>query len=592
MKKKYLWFVLFFNIPANIFAADVDSSSASAPATQQNTMVLPPIRRVGLDLVESNVDEFRSFMRKQDLLLHGAVALPYNEQDMKKMFASDLEKQAKGTGRFWDLSLTQFLTILPTKNQAQKEDFNKVTTLKNKLELDYNLDAWIKPTVIFSPDETLVRLTLNGSGNAKSNWAREDILLEAQASEDKITAAFLEALSRLISTIGHDGRIAYTRDNLMTLDFGTERGLERGQKINAGYVILTSYNPQSGEFLRAQRVPLYELKVLEARKGSTLCQITSVDKIKQEQITKTFDPSTIVMLAWRAEKDENKIGWKEPYDPQTAPILGSAESGFGVPIEKNPPPEPPVAMAAAVETNKKVSMNNAAQQQGNMMPEAGGATTSLQETSNSINKYPIKRKAMWNAPESWTFTELKAGGGVSLGSFAEGESSSFPHIIINRLDAKAMALVDSNYDLYAKPFAQYAFYSGNISGNSYLLGSAIYNAAWSSNVQAAKLFLGSDIEITGGNIQGTKTNSSLSNIQIDPSVRWQANLSGLGKYSLEGSFSLFDIVQNYPAWTLQFEVQPMDLMPKQVSFDIGMRRYKLDWIEFTLGVSWDFNQGN
>lgn len=525
-------------------------------------------------------------MRKQDRLLSGVVALPYNEQDIKRTLAKDLEQQTKNTGRFWSLSFSQFLNILPKQNQ-NGEQKNKVTNFKQKLELDYNLDAWLKPSVIFSPDQTLVRLTLSGIGQAKSNWAREDILLEAQASEDKVRSAFYEALARIIATIGHDGRVTYTRDNLMTIDFGSERGLTRGQKIIAGYVILTGFHPQSGEFLRAERVPLYELKVLEARKGSSLCQITAIDKVKQEQIVKMYDSSTLIMLAWRENNIEKNVGWHEPYDPQTAPILGATETGFGVPLQKKELPALPNNMIdpSSQESIKHVAINS---------PQQNNVTTNIAEpaptySNDEMQRRYFRKRSRFDAPATWNITDIKLGVGLTLGSFAEGESSAFPVTLINRLNASGFMRIDSDYKLYAEPYAQYAFFNGtNVSGNSYVVGTTIYNAAWSDSPQMQNFYIGAGVEITGGSISGITQSSDLANFQINPSIKWDATVAGFGRYSAEGAFSIFDIIQNYPIWSLRAEVQPFDLMTKQIYFDAGMKRYTHDWIEFSIGAGWNF----
>ena len=65
MKSKALWILLFIvniNFPINIIAAEM-------PATQQNSLVLPPIRRIGLDIVDTNADEFRNFFYRTGYIL-------------------------------------------------------------------------------------------------------------------------------------------------------------------------------------------------------------------------------------------------------------------------------------------------------------------------------------------------------------------------------------------------------------------------------------------------------------------------------------------------------------------------------------------
>ncbi len=601
MKKKFVHLIISI-LNAILYTSAIcaeelkENSEQTQAAIQLDNFMLPPIRRIGLDTITTNIDEFRNYMRKKDRLLHGVAALPYNEQDIRRMLVNDLEHQTKNTGRFWDLSFTQFLNVLPALNKKSIENAEKQNniSLKQKLELDYNLDAWVKASIYFAPDQTLVRLTLKGIGSAQSTWAREDILLEAQAGEDKIKTAFAESLSRIISTIGHDGKVTYTRENLMTVDFGTERGLTRGQKIIAGYVVLTSFHPQSGEFLRAERIPIYELKILESRKGSSLCQITAIDKIKYEQITKSLNSISPVILAWRPEKVENQLGWREPYDPNTAPMLGAVESGFGVPLEKTAVPSLPDNMAEPTELQNrnggKVAKTNnppssiAAEKtipSINIIPEAN--TTSL------ANNLGYKRRSHFDNPKSWNFKELTAGGGMALGSFAQGDATSFPATILNRLNFFTFVEIDSKFNLFAEPYVQYVFYNGGTTtGSSYYIGSKLYNAVWSNKLDGQNIYLGGGVEATGGMISGSKKSNDLTNLQLEPSIKWESNLSGLGKYNIEGGFSIFDFIQGYPVWNLHSQITPFELAAKELGFDIGLKRYKSNWIEFTIGVNWDF----
>ena len=86
----------------------------------------------------------------------------------------------------------------------------------------------------------------------KYNGGNKNAGRKPKADEEKVKTAMAQGLRRLISTLGHDGKITYIRENLLTIDFGIERGITRGQQLIAGYVLLSSFHPQTGEFLRAE----------------------------------------------------------------------------------------------------------------------------------------------------------------------------------------------------------------------------------------------------------------------------------------------------------------------------------------------------
>ncbi len=595
MKKNIFCVALLLAMPIYTSVAFAQMESVvDKTVSSTRPEVLPPIRRIGIDTVETNVDEFRSFMRKQDRLLHGVPSLPYNEQDIKSMLAKDMEAQTKNTGRFWELSFSQFLEASPSLNKnatSQKPPVEKILKFKHSLEADYNLDGWIKPLVYFAPDQTLVRVTLKGINSART-LAREDILLDAQASEDKIVTAMGEALSRIVSTLGHDGRVTYTRDNLMALDFGSERGVQRGQKMIAGYVILSSFHPQTGEFLRGKRVPLYELKVLEAQKGSSLCQITALDRMKLEQVTKMTNNPAAVLLAWKPDAAPISEGWKEPYDPQTAPILGAAESGFGVPVEKQALPPLPSNMAEPSDTIARTQpmLKRPIVLAQKPMPAPEAVDTDIEPLQS--HHYSNLNRPQWDSPGTWNFKTIQVGGGTVFGSFAEGQSSSFPVTLLNRFQSSAFVEADANYRLFLEPYAQFAFFNGSaVTGSSYFLGARVFNELWADKPSGQSIFFGGGPEYTGGSLTSSNTTTDLANLQLEPAIRWNSNFVGFGRYSLQGSFSLFDFVQAFPVWTIKAEIHPYELMTKQVSFDIGMKRYKKNWIEFSLGMNWDFMAG-
>ena len=322
--------------------------------------------------------------------------------------------------------------------------------------------------------------------------------------------------------------------------------------------------------------------------------------MKKEQIEKSMDTSKLVMLAWKPDKINSNANWKEPYDPETAPILGAEESGFGIPIEKKLAPELPNNIAdpqIQVKQKQKLgAQDNKAQKiaQKDMPLQNNDPYQDIetQPIESDLTVKPVfKRRAHWNVVSSWNFLDLQTGLGLSFGSKTQGAQSSFPQTIINRLNASAFMHVDSQYELYARPYVQYSFFTGNsITGSSFFAGTTVYNVAWKNKEEGGFLYLGAGVEITGGTLKETAGDTSLSNIQINPSIKWQSNVSKFGKYSIEAGFSLFDIIQSFPVWTLRSEAQPFELITKELVFDVGIKRFKNNWIEYSIGAAWNFEK--
>ena len=596
--KNIFLIIIFMSIFNCVFC--LENPAAMSPNTQGDTFLLPPVRRLGVDIVETNIDKFRVFMRKQDRLLYGMPAFPFNEQDIQKLIADDVIDEVKNTGRFWELSLTEFIKMLPLSGmQNSSNDFQKIEKLKRRLELDYNIEAWLKPSVYFAPDQTLVRLVLKGSGVNATIWAREDITLEAQASEEKIKKSFSQALSRLINTIGHDGKITYIRENLVTVDFGLERGIVRGETLYGGFVILTSFHPQTGEFLRAQRIPIHELRVLESRQGSSLCQIVASDRIAFEQALKMLGTNDVKMLVWRKTKNIYKDGWREPYNPETAPILGATEEGFGTPLVEGNIPESPRSVIPPVifekETKGKIQVAQEKENQdknSKNQTEQQGLPYAIPPKDESAPTFPtvINRKSVINRPETWKAYTALAGLGITIGS-NNGIHSDFPQTLINRVSGSSYIDVDSTIEFKLIPYAQYTYFNSNtIVGDSFYAGATLFDTIFHNSPNDG-ISLGGSIEYMAGNINyscNCQPSTNLSHAAIMANAMWEDKVPGFGNYNIIGGLSVFDFVQALPVWSLKANIRPMASLPKELVFDFGIKRYVSGWMELSVGVSWDF----
>lgn len=593
----------------SIFYPSYSSENVAAipPDTQDNTFLLPPIRRLGVDLVETNIDKFRIFMRKQDKLLFGIPALPYNEQDIEKFLANDVKDEIKNTGRFWDISLSELTKLFPLSNkQSNLNNTKNIELLKRQIENEYNIDAWLKPSVYFAPDQTLVRLVLKSSGIDAKILAREDITLEAQANEEKIKNSFSQALIKLINTLGHDGKITYTRENLLTIDFGIERGLVKGDTLYSGYIILTSFHPQTGEFLRTQRIPIHELKILESREGSSLCQIITSDRIAYEQSLKMLGTNNATMLVWRKPRNNYDDSWKEAYNPDIAPILGAADEGFE-PVQLNQKKEePPQSMIPPLifekqdknetivsqnQTKKDIVLKNQSDQQG--------LTNAIPPRDESTPKFPTVtyKKAIIKKPYTWVPYSTLLGTGVTTG-YINGISSKYNSTLLNKFSASSFIDIDTAAEFKLMPYFQYSYFNTSQTiGSSTYLGATFFDTLIHFN-QNDNFSLGASLEYTTGSIEYNSDNpsntsiptktASLSNSAIMGNIMFDGKIKDFGNYNIIGGISVFDFVETHPIWSLKANLKPTSSLPENIVFDIGLKRFANNWLEFSIGVSWDF----
>lgn len=309
--------------------ADSTAKTVNVTPTDDVLHLLPSIRRIAIDLPKTNSTEFRSFMSSSESEISGFLALPLTEEQMNESLMKTVESVSQSTGRFWSISVDSTLDFLNSNDKS--------TSFATRLSKQYDLDAWLVPEVIFQPDHTLVRVSLRSTGLQKT-IAREDVTLVASPSLNEIKSGFQNAIARLTSTLGHDGKVSYFRDDLMTLDFGLERGLASGQKLKAGVVLLSAFHPQTGEFLRAKRVATYELEVIESRQGSTLARVVAHDRVASTEIANRLkrEASELPLLAWRPDPKKSETTWQDALDTAAITHSGASESGFGA-LRSNPP---------------------------------------------------------------------------------------------------------------------------------------------------------------------------------------------------------------------------------------------------------------
>jgi hypothetical protein len=599
-KKRILKNIILLNIMFFIFGSSfsLENPGAISPPTQNDTFLLPPVRRIGIDLLDTNLDKFRVFMRKQDRLLYGVPAFPFNERDIQNMMAEMISEEVKNSGRFWDISLTEFTKLLPlNSSENSKMNSQKIENLKRRLEGDYNIDAWLKASLYFAPDQTLVRLVLKGVGVKGTVWAREDVLLDAQANSQKIQNAFAQALVRIVNTIGHDGKITYIRENLLTLDFGLERGIIRGDTLYAGYVTLSSFHPQSGEFLRAQRIPIHQLKVLESRQGSSLCQIVASDRMSHEQAMKIVGTNDVKMLAWRPTNTVYREGWREAYNPEIAPILGVAEEGFGIPMTKQDSKTetlrsviPPLVFeheGKVANSDPKILL----EKQKNTQEVVPKQEVKIEEIQTVVTSAWNKKNAVINKPETWIVETMLVGTGLTFGT-SYSEKSGFSTTLLNKVSLSSYVDIDTQIKFKVIPYFQYSYFDSYvINGSSYYLGAIVFDTIYSASPRNS-LSIGAGLEWTNGTIEygcNCIPNVNATHGSVTLNSMWEDEVANFGLYNVIGSFSIFDFVQGSVYWNFKTNIRPDKMLPKELVFDFSLKRFKDNWFEVSLGVSWDFN---
>jgi hypothetical protein len=584
--KNFLLIAVFYFSP--VWAAE--TFDLITPRQSSQGFLLPPVRRVGVDLVETNVDKLRSFMRKQDFLLQGFVALPFHEWELKKKLSEDLVSEMKQTGRFWDLSLTDFMKALEFSKISQIEK-QKIINLKKRLEKDYHLDAWMKAMVYFSPDQTLVRLSLTGSGAAGKVWVREDVTLGPLPSQSQLKNSLSKALIRIIQTLGHDGKITSFNENLFTIDFGQERGLVRGETLLAGYLVLSSFHPQTGEFLISKRVPLHELRVLESRMGSSLCQLIASDKIIFDHFSKTLGPDylkTKPVLVWKKPVvEKQKETWRQIENPFIAPYVGAAQEGFAL-----TQPEVEVLPENSGVSNTKAGFapvlaldHKKSLEQNASFEKKAPLSEVFKDPSNAEN---AKQEDAFKPLNSWLLYRILFGAGTSFGILSENRFSRFPNTLMNLLYARGDIDLDVPSGIKMFPYFKYTFFNVlNSVKHMTVLGSAFLSPVVRSS-STEQVSLGGALEIQNGTIDySTSSQRNTSQFKFFLNALWEKQNPLFGDYTLSAGISLLEFVRALPLWELSCTFRPFTFLPRELSFELGMKRYSPSWMEVHVGVSWD-----
>lgn len=562
-------------------------------AKKTKSLFMVPVRRVGINPVKTNINEFRSYMTDSAQEMKGLASLPYTESDLSLRLIDDFKEALDTTGRFWGLFLNdfqkQFSAAIGAQDMTDLANAVAIPQMK-RLETDYGLDGWLDPLVYFTPNQTLVRLVLKSKTHDQKTLTREDMYISPQPSEDKIRTAFSELMTRMRSSLGHDGRVTFQKDNLLTVDFGKDAGVQRGDILYAGYVILSSIHPKTHEYLKARRIATHQLKVLDSRNGSSLCQILYVDRTLLNETQLKAEPNTNApaLLAWK--KDLNTEGdkkWRDSMFDPNYKILDSTPSGFGQPLL-------PYEDKLTRKLPKKTTV----------------ATDSPKQSLEDIEVVEDKPKApqaVIGDPLSYIAKQLRLGVGYSYGKFTDfdGESTTSP-TLINSIMFNSSIDIDTALDIRLEPNAKIIIWNGKsdqngnpsrvkFQGTNYNLGADLLYNVFKTPNSSQKFYTGFGFSYVDGTFAYDDdppavpiSSTHFQSFEFSLMSKWEGNFLYFGHIDFTGGLSLVDLFHNNAAFLLKLQLQPFYVIPPELVFMTSYRLHPNSWGEFTLGLQWDF----
>ena len=586
-------------------SADLSSEKQNLPTNGSATRVLlPAVRRIGIDAPTSNVSEFRQFMRSEARTLSGASALPFDENELSSRISRAVENAVRDSGRFWNLSVdSSFDLMAPGLPENTQQEARK------RLAKDYDLDAWLATQITFSPDHTAIRLALKSSKSVNRIsplWAREDIFIEPQASVEELQKGINQAMIRLISTLGADGAVTYEREQSMVVDFGQERGLAVGAKLEAGLVLLSAYHPQTGEFLRSRSVPLYRLEVTEVREGSALCRVVEKNKLAlgeaQAIYGKDFAQSGN-LLAWRIDATKalenlSETKWKESR-AEPFPLVDAAEPGFAPRKKQNR-----AGKKLAKSQGEKDNLNTDDSQNEKSDPKSDTQTDNQADHKSGRNSQSdggdeenssenADNEAQNSNRSSGEFSRLRgfaAGLGMTFGSLntKQGDRyTSFPSTVFSSILAEGT--VDIDEGLYSYPAVQIdSFSGGDVTGSQFELTAPIGIPVWKGPGRNEHFYAGGGIGLGSGSVKTVRVKKYLSRFDLFGYGRYESTLPAPGKLIVQGALSMLELFSGTLGADLSLTLKESKILPHELGLNVRLRKGPGDWSQISLGFVWEF----
>lgn len=584
----------------------------------KETQLLPAVRRIGLSPISTNLRSYRDAMQARgSTSLAGVAGSPLDEDDFITSATLELTRVGEDLGRFW---------ILPPHAPDRQSE-----PQKRKVARDYDLDAWLETDLTFSPEHTRLRLSLWSAGNGKRLLVREDLLLAAEPDTQALTSAYGMAFSRLMGTLGHEGRVTSMQDDLVTLDFGKERGLVRGDRVRAGVVILAARHPATGEALRWRRFETHELEVWESHEGSSLCRILRRDdgllaELGESQGAREgADPGRrLTLLAWRADGNESpfpgsksgRSAWREALATEAKPLVDSAEQGFARLGQKRrvtspgetrlgqapQAPMPPNALPGVKPS--PASPPRTGGESGERPSDEGEETGETRESGGARPDSPSN--ARFDDPATWVPLSARVGIGASVGVVTtdKARSSGFPASVVNTGLAEADIVIDASGVRLLPQLSYSSFSSKNVNGSLFTLGLGGVMPLWhegtdgeSEDASFQSFSAGAATIVDVGDVRTIRVRSDRTIRRIRKPLD-QFGLDVIGVYSIRngivpaadvrGGISLSDLFGGDFSVTVEGNLRPSKALPQELSLFGRLKTGPKGWYATTMGVQWDF----
>lgn len=623
---------VFVCAPRSAFA-DARSSSLTLTANSQTPSgsrasggfetgaaeLLPPIRRLGLRPVTTNVAELRTYLSKEssgDLAPGGFASLPLSAEQASERLQEMLEHALDTSGRYFHVS--SGATAHGDGASVLLRGGSGGGEWERRLEEDYDLDAWLQADVFFAPDQARVQLTLHtGTRKGVRLLAREDVLLRPDATEKDLHEAFLVALGRVSSTLGHDGRVTSMRDELVTLDFGKERGLLAGSRVELGLVVLAAAHPASGETLRSRRVTTHAVEVLDAREGTSIARIVRLNPLVVRKAAELFSrghADDLPLLAWRQVAppvltSRGKNPWEQPRQVEVEPLTGAVSQGYA--YEKahgteGSLPSQDSQDAGFLGALFGVPSSRKARTEHTATADAKGTAhadrqTGADATSEEFDEVegeerlpqvprPSPRGRSRPARDDVAFLSARAGLGTTFGILETDRGdrySDFPATVLNTLRAQVHLGLPSEWE--SKPEVALRLYSGgDVEGSQFILAAPLLKPA--VQTQQGRLLLGGELHIGGGQVKTIRVQESLSHFALLGVAEYEAHFSGLGAADVGGGLSLFGLFGGHLEGYLSVSVSPSAFLPKPLGLHVRLEAGPEKWTAIEFGASWAFHQ--
>ncbi len=557
------------------------------PSHAQTQIAMPAIRRIGVSFPGHNVTELRQFYKNDALQLIGLPGSTLNPEALSELIREQISAALFESGRYWNISLDK-VTDFPLDNA------------RKRLEKEYDLDAWLECEIRFFPDSTLVRLWLQSAKSPTNNvvlLGREDVYVEAQIDEEQLKIALASALQRLGSTLAHDGHLTFQAQDIVTLDFGKERGLTQGMHVHAGVILLSKTHPRSGEPLAVRRLTTHDLEIIDVAQGSSLARIKAINEaafFEAQQYVRQ-DEKTRKYLAWiPRESKESRLTQVQKSNSKKGDelIIGSLPNGFKALIPK-------------VKIIPKISGSPEAPISASNEPIMAQVTedTSPDKTSvGNANQSPLSEEntdrqgnMTWENPATWAIHRASAGLGLSLGqlyvpSKNGARNTGISTTVLNFLSASAD--IEFLPGILAEPALDVEWFEGgDVKGKKFNLDVNIYGP----------LFKGSGYEILAGGGLGIAMGSATAiYIRPDPysddigefsalaMSRILLPKTNLGRISITAGIDMLSLVLGEFGARAEFRLSHSSYLPKEIGLFIKLQQGPVHWSQFSLGGDWDF----